>query len=75
MTPPGESAIKSGGEILSEFLDALEPGESLDMQTITSIRELHEAGKLSRTRLLQTLEEVRSTAQQIITKPSEQDGR
>jgi len=73
MTTPGESAFKSGAEILGEFLDALAPGDSLDMQTITSIKELHEAGKPSRPRLLHVLEQVRSTAQQIITTQSEQE--
>jgi len=57
-----DSVIKSGPEIVSEFLDSLTDGDSIDSQTLASIRELHKSGKLTRTRLLQFLEEARSRA-------------
>jgi hypothetical protein len=69
MTMPSDTAIKSGTEIVSEFLDALTDEKSLDLQTVTCIKNLHKSGQLSRTRLLQALEEARSSAQ--ITKQSE----
>jgi hypothetical protein len=55
-----DSVIKSGPEIVTEFLDSLSEGDSIDSQTLASIRELHKSGKLTRTRLLQSLEEARS---------------
>jgi hypothetical protein len=57
-----DSLIKSGSEIVSEFLDSLADGASIDSQTLASIRELHKSGNLTRTRLLQSLEEARSRA-------------
>jgi hypothetical protein len=55
-----DSVIKSGPEIVSEFLASLSEGDSIDSQTVASIRELHKSGKLTRTRLLQSLEQARS---------------
>jgi hypothetical protein len=55
-----DSVIKSGPEIVSEFLDSLSEGDSIDSQTLASIRELHNSGRLTRTRLQQSLEEARS---------------
>ena len=57
---PDDSVIKSGPEIVSEFVDSLSDGDSIDSQTLASIRELYKSGKLTRTRLLQSLEEARS---------------
>jgi hypothetical protein len=57
-----DPVIKSGPEIVSEFLDSLGDGDSIDPQTLASIRELHKSGKLTRTRLPQSLEEARSRA-------------
>lgn len=55
-----DSLIKSGPEIVSEFLDSLSEGESIDSRTLASIRELHKSGRLTRTRLQQSLDEARS---------------
>jgi hypothetical protein len=54
-----DSVIKSGLEIVSEFVDSLSDGDSIDSQTLASIRELHKSGKLTRTRLLQSLRDLR----------------
>jgi len=59
---PDDDAIKSGLEIISEFLASLDEGSSIDPQTVASIRELHKSGKLTQTRLLQSLEQARSSA-------------
>jgi hypothetical protein len=59
-TMSDDSVIKSGPEIVSEFLDSLGEGDSIDPQTVASIRELHKSGNLTRTRLLQSLEQARS---------------
>ena len=58
-----DSAIKSGPEIVSEFLETLEQNESLDAQTVASIKKLQQTGNLTRVRLLQALEQARSGTQ------------
>jgi hypothetical protein len=53
-------AIKSGPEVVQGFLDSLNAGDSIDPLTLACIRELHKSGRLTRTRLLQSLERARS---------------
>jgi len=55
-----DSIIKSGPEIVDEFLDSLNGQDSIDASTLAAVRELYKSGKLTRTRLLQALEQARS---------------
>jgi hypothetical protein len=52
--------IKSGSQVISELLDSLQGDQDLDAGTLTAVRELFEAGTLSRTRLLGSLAELRT---------------
>lgn len=54
--------IKSGPQVISEFLDSFQVGQDIDPGTVTAIRDLFEAGKLSRTRLLSALAAIRTGA-------------
>jgi len=54
------SVIKSGPEIVQEFLDSLNASDSIDPLTLACIRDLHKTGRFTRTRLLQALEQARS---------------
>ena len=58
-----DSAIKSGLEIVNEFLETLEQNELLDAQTVASIKQLQQTGNLTKVRLLQVLEQMRSGTQ------------
>jgi hypothetical protein len=53
------SEIKSGPEILEQFLSELSAGDGMDAQTLAAIKVLHSVDKLTRTRLLQVLEQIR----------------
>lgn len=53
--------IKSGSEVVSEFLDSLHGDEAIDADTLTAVHELFKTGKLSRTRLLRALEKLRAS--------------
>jgi len=61
MASSKDDIIKSGPEIVSDFLDGLEAGEFLDADTVGCIRDLQQTANLTRTRLLQALEQVRAT--------------
>jgi hypothetical protein len=52
--------IKSGPQVVSEFLDSLQGDESIDKDTLSAVHELFEAGKLTKTRLLNSLEALRA---------------
>ena len=54
--------IKSGPEVVSEFLDSRHGDEAIDADTLTVVHELFKTGKLSRTRLLHALKELRASA-------------
>ena len=54
-----DTGIKSGPEIVKEFVESLEKDKSLDKDTIEVITLLHIESKLTQTRLLQGLEEKR----------------
>lgn len=60
--------IKSGSQVISEFLDSLQHDQDIDPGTLTAVCELFEAGKLSRTRLLSSLAAFRSDAVALATK-------
>ncbi len=55
--------IKSGPEIVKEFVESLEKDKSLDKDTIEVIKLLHIGNKLTQTRLLQGLEEKRKESE------------
>jgi hypothetical protein len=52
--------IKSGSEIVNEFLTGLPSGNDLDAATVSAIKTLHSESKLTRTRLEQALERIRA---------------
>jgi hypothetical protein len=54
--------IKSGPQVISEFLDSFQGAQDVDTGTVTTIRDLLEAGKLSQTRLLSALAAIRPGA-------------
>jgi hypothetical protein len=56
MPTAGQNVVKSGKEIVDDFVDGLSAGESLDALTIASIKVLHKADTLTKTRLLQALD-------------------
>jgi hypothetical protein len=56
--------IRSGSQVIIEFLVSLQGDENVDVGTLTEVRELFEAGKLSKTRLLNSLATLRTDAAQ-----------
>lgn len=54
--------IKTGSQVVSEFLESLQGDESVDAATLGAIRELFKAGKLSKTQVLKSLETLRTKA-------------
>jgi hypothetical protein len=56
-------SIQTGPEIVSLFLESLEGDFSFDPNTVACIRDLSRAEKLTKTRLMQALERVRSDEQ------------
>ena len=58
-----DTGIKSGPEIVKEFVESLEKDKSLDKDTIEVITLLYIGNKLTQTRLLQGLEEKRKESE------------
>ncbi len=54
--------IKSGSQVISEFLVSLQRDENIDAGTLTAVRELFAVGKLSKTHLLNSLATLRTDA-------------
>jgi hypothetical protein len=54
--------IRSGSEIVAEFIEALKADSNLDKPTIEAIEVLYKGGKLTSTNLLKSLEEARGKA-------------
>jgi hypothetical protein len=52
--------IRSGEEVVKDFIASLDKNTVIDKQTLIAIRDLHAAGKLTRTRLLGLLEKIRT---------------
>ena len=52
--------IRSGEELVKDFIASLDKKATVDKQTLAAIRELHTAGKFTRTRLLGLLEKKRA---------------
>lgn len=53
--------IKSGKEILDEFIEDIEGNDDLDKATVGKIIELYEEGKLTERSLTNALSELRET--------------
>ena len=51
----GSPPIKSGIEVVRDFLDCLQSNTALDPNVVAAIQELQRQGKLTKTRLLQAL--------------------
>jgi hypothetical protein len=56
--------IKTGATVVADFLQSLNDFEGIDAATVETIQELSAAGKLTKTRLLRSLEEARLSAAQ-----------
>lgn len=54
--------IKSGSEVVKEFLDSLQDDGAIDADTLAAVYDLFKTGKLSRIRLLRALEALRASA-------------
>ncbi len=54
--------IKSGVEVVTDFLESLQGDKDIDADTLGAVRELFDAGKLTKTRLQNSLDELRATA-------------
>jgi hypothetical protein len=50
------SAIKSGPEVISEFLASKKGDKAIDAQTLATVQELFDSKKLTKTQLLRSLE-------------------
>ena len=59
-----EKHIRSGPEIVKEFIENLENDKSLDKGTVEIIKLLHAEQKLTQTRLQQALEVKRKESEQ-----------
>ena len=58
--------IKSGPQVVSEFVKSLQGDETIDTDTLSALHDLFQSGMLSKIRLLDALEALR-------TKPIAQD--
>ena len=56
--------IKSGDQVIADFLQAAEHDASLHQDVVAAIRKLVTQGKLNKTQLLRSLESLRATAEQ-----------
>lgn len=54
--------IKSGVEVVSDFLESLQGDKDIDADTLGAARELFDAGKLTKTRLQNSLDALRAAA-------------
>lgn len=57
----GSEDIRSGSEVVSEFLDSLQGEEAIDADTLAAVHNLFKTGKLSRIQLLRALEALRAS--------------
>jgi hypothetical protein len=61
MTAVLPEPIKSGAEIVADFVERLQADDRINLLTLNTIKELYKTGKFTKTRLLQALELARST--------------
>ena len=54
--------IKTGSQVVTEFLESLQEDPDIDGETLVALGELFKAQKLTKTRLLRILEEQRAKA-------------
>ena len=54
-----DGTIKSGDELVSEFLDSIAGQAEVDDNTLASVKTLQTKGKLTKTALLKSLQKVR----------------
>lgn len=57
--------IKSGKEIIAQFLASLNTNDGIDAGTLKAIGDLIKSEKLSKTKLLRALEESRESAHEV----------
>lgn len=62
MAGTDRTEIKPGDAIVDQFVDSLSTNNSLDALTVTAIQQLHKTDRLTKPRLLQALDEIRSSA-------------
>ena len=51
--------IKSGPQIVTDFLESLKGNNAIDAKTLKTVGDLYASGKLSKPRLLRSLEDER----------------
>lgn len=67
--------IKTGSQVVSEFLESLQGEQNIDGDTLDALRSLFKTQKLTKTRLLKSLEEQRGKAVARESGAPGQDGR
>jgi hypothetical protein len=65
--------IKTGSQVVTEFLESLQEDLNVDGATLAALRELFKTQKLTKTRLLRVLEEQRAKAVVMESAPSGQE--
>lgn len=63
--------IKTGATVIADFLKSLQEIDNIDAATVKAIQDLSETEKLTKVRLLRSLEEARSSALSIIKNSAE----
>ena len=61
----GSEDIKTGSEVVTDFLESLQGDESIDADTLSVLWDLFESGRLSKTQILKSLEAVRAMAPEV----------
>ena len=56
-----EKNIKSGQEVLAEFITQISENKELDFDIVAKVKELHQNNKLSKTNLINALEALRTS--------------
>ncbi len=54
-----ETSLKSGSDIVKDFVESILELRDVDRKSAKAIRELYEAGTLNKNRLLKSLNEIR----------------
>lgn len=61
--------IKSGTQVVTDFIESLQGDETIDAATLNATRDLFKQGKLSKTQLLKVLDVLRTKAVQDAREP------
>ena len=61
--------IKSGTQVVTDFIESLQGDETVDAPTLNATRDLFKLGKLNKTQLLKALDALRTRAVQDAREP------